>query len=840
MPGVQESFGSRIRHLREAAGLSQEALAERAGLSTNAISAIERGERKRPYPDTIRRLSSALELSDLQREQLATAARTGGDRGAVSLPERLDAPMPVEPDDLLGRDHEIGVTRKLLARGETRLLTLTGPGGIGKTRLALRLARLLHATFPGGIVWVDLAPLADDSLVMPAIGKALGVAQSPGQPIDRSIPTAIGRNEILLVLDNVEHVRGSAPALSGLLAQCPGLKILATSRAPLAIRGEQEYVVPPLSLPVGNLLATAPSVQLFLRAVRLRQPSFTIDPGESGPVAEICRRLDGVPLALELAASRVPLLGVHELLARLDAALPLLTGGKRDTPSRQRTMESAIRWSYDLLQPADQHLFRLLSVFSGGWTLEAVETVAERIGAGDIDVLDGMSALIEHSLVRRNEDLHRRPRYSMLGTFREFARLRLRESGEEAAAVDAHLRWITSLVETAEPHLFGPAQDFWLDQLAMELDNIRAALGADTPADAGDRLALAAAFWRFWYMRGYFLEGRSWLERCLATPGSASDDVIAKALNGAGILAQESGDFASADALYARALEIRRELGDVRGVAYTLSNLGLLADHRGDYDRAIALYEESLALSRELEHLPGVGNALNNLGLVYRDIGDLPRAQALHEESLAVLRRIGDQRGTANALNNLGNIAFDAGDLPRAKALHRESLEIRRRLDDRPGIAMSLKNLATLSRDEGDLSEAALLYRESLDIRAELSDQLGAIPTLGEVAALASIVDAHDVATRLVAAIHAIRDRLGAPAPPAAQERHEAILRDASNALSPTAHEAAVLAGASLDGPGAIRQAVDFLERFNADLQPASSTPERAQKRDNHAENVEK
>lgn len=820
MEEQQESFGERLRRLRESAGLSQESLAERAGLSANAISAIERGERKRPYPDTIRRLADALGLDTGERGHLVDAVRSGrrnGTTGETGVAGPAPTALPMPPDALLGRESEVTTVCDLLCRGEYRLLTLTGPGGIGKTRLALHLAHLMHDNFPDGIAWVDLAPLSDATLVLPAISKTLGIRTTPGELTYASLQAAIGARRTLMVLDNAEHVRDAAPDIADLLHHCAGLKMLATSRAPLDVRGEQQYAVPPLSLPpAGNgvrleSLSSIPSVQLFVRAVQLKLPSFQLEQEHAEAIATICRRLDGVPLALELAAARVPLLGIQALRERLDAVLPLLTGGKQDLPSRQRTMESTIRWSYDLLSQDAQHLFRVLSVFSGGWTLDAAETVAVGAGCADLGLFDGLAILIDHSLVRRIDDARGRPRYTMMETFREFARQRLREAGEEADAVRAHLCWMMSFAGAAEPHLVGPAQDYWLDQLANEHDNLRAALGSGLPGAEGDRVRLAGSSWRFWYMRGYFAEGRTWLERCIEQPGDAIDDTIATALNGAGILAQESGDFASAETFYNRALSLRRSSGDTRGLASTLSNLGLLADHRGDYDRAIALYEESLGLCKEPYHPSGVANALNNLGLVYRDLGDFARARELHQQSLPILRSIGDQRSTANALNNLGNIAGDLGEVDEAISLHKESLAIRERLDDRPGIAMSLKNLGNMARLQGDTLGAAALYEHSLAIRRDLADLLGAIPTLGDVAALASTTGHHDVAVGLVTAIRAVRNRLGAPPPPAASATHERIMLEAERLLSPDEIERARRFGDSLGGEQVIDEATAFL-----------------------------
>jgi predicted ATPase/DNA-binding XRE family transcriptional regulator len=685
----QERFGERLRRHREAAGYSQEDLAERAGLSANAISALERGDRKRPYPDTLRRLADALGLSATERSDLAASARRHPPE-ASSRPEQLSpSPSPALPGELtplIGREREAEVIQHLLSHLEGRLLTLTGSGGVGKTRLALHVARAASDAYRDGVVWVELAPVGEEALVIPAIARAMGLEEVPGGDHGAALRTYLRDRQALLVIDNFEHVLGAAMDLAALLRGCPGVSILATSRAPLHIRGEQEYVVPPLELPPAGHptarsdVANVPAVQLFVWQVRQRDPSFALCDENAAEVAAICRRLDGVPLALELAAARVKLLGTPELLARLDRALPLLTGGARDLPARQRTMEGTIRWSYDLLSPAEQALFRRLSVFSGGWTLEAAEAVASVPQPIALDMLEGMAGLIDRSLARQMPGGDRPPRFTMLEVLREFGRERLADTAELDAVRQAHLDWCVALAESGETGLAGPEQAAWLERLEAEHDNLRAALGSTAASSAEFRVRLAGALWRFWWWHGHFTEGRAWLDQVLATGAEVAAAWRSRALLAAGILAREQGDFDPAIALFDESLAIRRSLGDRRGTAQALNNLGLVAINQGLFDVATERFEEALALYRASADQLGIANVLNNIGIVAREEGDFTRARELYTETLGLLRALGERRGLASTLHNLGRVSRDQGDLARAETLYRESLDIEHRL----------------------------------------------------------------------------------------------------------------------------------------------------------------
>jgi predicted ATPase/transcriptional regulator with XRE-family HTH domain len=744
MTEQQGRFGDRLRRLREAAGFSQEELAERAGLSANAISALERGERKRPYPDTLRRLGEALGLTDAARAELAAALRPGdpapGERsGAASIPM---AALPGEPTPLIGREHEAEVVRHLLGRAGAQMLTLIGPGGVGKTRLAVHVARTVRDDYPDGIAWVPLAPLSEAGLVLPAIARALGLEEPRGDP-GAALRAWLRGRRVLVVLDNIERLLDAAPEVGALLSDSPDLRILATSRAPLNTRGEQEYLVPPLELPPAGVgqardaIAAIPAVEVFVWYARQKRPSFALTEENASTVAAICRRLDGVPLALELAAARARALSPAELLARLDHQIPLLVGGSRDLPQRQQTMRAAIDWSYSLLGDGERALFRRLSVFAGGWTLAAAEMVASW---GEIErdaVMDLQSRLVEQSLVVAESDRAGESRYRMLEPIRQFAARLVVDEGEASPLRDRQLAWCLGLAHAAEPELTGPDQRRWLDRLEVEHDNLRAAL-AWSLGDAGAHvtgLRLATALWRFWATRGHLAEGRRWLEAALAVAGEAPDDLRATALNEAGNLASDQGDYAQAVARLSASLDLRRATGDGDGMARSLNDLGNIALHEGDYEQARARYAEALEQFREAGVDWGIAITLHNLGIAAGYLGDA-RAEALLIEALGLWERLGDVAARARSLDALGVVVRGRGDLDRAVPLHEQSLAIRRALGDTRGIGVTLRNYGVVLRDQGHLAEAARLLEASLQLRRQVGDKMG---IGGSLAVLADI-----------------------------------------------------------------------------------------------------
>ena len=687
--------------------------------------------------------------------------------------------LPAAATPLIGREAEVTAVGERLLRDEVRLLTVTGPGGVGKTRVALQAAAGVQEHFAHGACFVDLAPLTDPALVPTAIATALGIKEQRVQGVPDSIAAYLGNKQVLLLLDNFEQVAAAAPQVSRLLAACPGLKVLVTSRVPLGVRGEREYPVPPLSLPdLRQLpplerLAQYEAMRLFVERATDVRSDFRLTAGNARAVAEICVRLDGLPLAIELAAARVRMLPPPLLLARLSRRLSLLTGGARDAPDRQQTMRSTIAWSYDLLDVGEQHLFRRMAPFTGGRSLDALEAVCNCDGRLGIDVFEGAEALLSKNLLRQAVGRAGEPRFWMLETIHEYAREKLAESGEAAVLAREHARYFLRLAEEAEPHLTGKEQQAWLDRLEDEYENIRAVLvwagEQATPGDQDGRppveaaaahaaeaaevgLRLAAALYRFWHTKGLYTEGRDYLQKALSVwatvngpewgqghqePDAAMIRIKAKALNGAGSLAERQGDKAAARPALEAALALGQAAGDQSIVAASLNHLATLAFGGADYSAARPLFEESLALQRELGNQWGAANALNGLGIVALEQGDFVASRALLEESLALRRDLGDKIGLSTGLHNLGFVAKQLSDYATARANYEESLALRREFGDRPGIAMSLHNMAVVAKEQGEYARARALYEESLALRREFGDKRSIGLSLHQLAVVA-------------------------------------------------------------------------------------------------------
>jgi predicted ATPase/DNA-binding CsgD family transcriptional regulator len=616
-----------------------------------------------------------------------------------SLPLTVHAAeLPAVLTPLIGRDRERALGRGLLRRSGVRLVTFTGPGGVGKTRLALQVAGEVDADglFPDGVVFIPLASIADPALVMPTIARALGVQEGADRALRDRIARQLGGRRILILLDNLEHLVAAAAELAGLLEACPDLTLLVTSRIRLRLRGEYELAVPPLTLPGADEpvadLTRSEAVRLFAARARELRPDFALTPETAPTVAEIVRRLDGLPLAIELAAARLKILSPEALLARLSRRLQLLTDGARDLPTRLRTMRDAVAWSDDLLAPVAQALFRRLGVFAGGFTLEAAEAVTQGLGASPPSVLDGLAALVDHSLVVRSSAPSGSARYVMLETIREYALERLADAGEEEEIRRRHAAYALTFAERAEPELTGSAQAAWLARLVDEEDNLRSALAWSLEREPATALRLAAALWRFWFASGRFQEGSGWLERALATDGGALE-ARAKALDGLLRLCSRRADYASAAAAGEEALILFRTLGDKRGVASALNGLGLTAAERGDRADAVRLFEESLARYRRIGDRHGTAACLNNLA---RLTGG-ERALELLEEALAVVREIGSTHAIGHVLQSLGNARRSMGDRAGAAVHYRESLTIAAGQGDRYLVADNLGSLARVS-----------------------------------------------------------------------------------------------------------------------------------------------
>jgi predicted ATPase/class 3 adenylate cyclase len=734
-------------------------------------------------------LPDAASLRDLGAHQLKDLARPEhvyelqhprlrGDFPPIHTLSTHPNNLPQQLTSFIGREDQIAEVCALLRK--TRLLTLTGSGGSGKTRLGLQVAADSLEAFQDGAWLVELAPLTEPGLVADAVATVLKVKEQPGKPIIQTLIEHLGQRRLLLVLDNCEHLLvDCAKVADALVRQCPGVKILASSREALGTAGEQMYRVPSLSLPdrkaaqTPETLSSYESVQLFIDRALLVRTDFRVTNKNAAALASLCHHLEGIPLAIELAAARVRSLGVEEIDGKLDQRFRLLTGGSRTALPRQQTLRALIDWSYDLLDDREQRLLQRLSVFAGGWTQEA----AEKVGAGEAieawDIFDLLTSLSDKSLVV-SEQMDRCSRYRLLETVRQYAREKLTDSGAGEAVRERHRDYYLALAEEANPKLIGADQADWLQRLEQEHENLRAGLNwSVVEAASGGGLRLCGALQRFWLTRGHLAEGWQWCVRILEKAGNADrTPERAKALNAAGALASYLGDFPAARARYGESLAIQREAGDRKGVAISLSNLGALALDEGDFVSARALQEESLAIAREVGHRSGIANSLGSLGNVALYESDYGAARALFEECLTMMRQLEDRGGTGSALNNLGNVAYEQGDYPAARAKLEESLAIKRELGDRYSVANSLSILGDMACDQGNFASARALHHEALMIRRELGERSGIAQSLQGLAATASAVGTTLSAARLWGMAERLREEIGSPLAPNERPRY--------------------------------------------------------------------
>jgi predicted ATPase/class 3 adenylate cyclase len=724
--------------------------------------------------------------------------------------------LPIQPTPLLGREREVAEIADLLRREDVRLLTLTGTGGTGKTRLALQSAAELIDEFEDGVFFVALALISDPELVASTVAGTLSVSESAGRALKEDLREYLSTKELLLVLDNFEQVVDAAPLVGELLSGCPGLKVLVTSRTLLRIYGEHEYAVRPLELPdPGHLppietLRQYEAIRLFTERAHAADTNFSLTNENAPAVAEICARLDGLPLAIELAAARIKLLSPQAMYSRLSNPLTFLTGGARDLPERQRTLRGAIAWSHALLDEGEQALFASLSVFSGGCALGAVEAICDAECGSFVDVLEGLSSLLDKSLLRQEEMVEGEPRFVMLETIREYARESLEARGNAEEIRRLHAEYFLALAEQGASELQGPEEVTWLERLEIDHDNMRAALSWTLQSEEAELgMRLAGALWRFWDMRGYYGEGRRWLEATLAKDGRASE-TRAMALEGVGWLADVQGDIDRAVAAAEEGLNLGARVKIQSNVTTSfLRILGSAAYVCGAHERAARLFDESLALSREARDERGVASSLLQLGNVSSDLGDYGEARTFYEEGLALSRKLDDKALLASALISVGAEFLLQGDPERGAILNEEAAQLYRERGNRGHLQYALDNMGWAALMRGDQQQAEALHRESLALSRQLGDKLVAAEALEGLACSASARGEAERVARLFGAAEALREAVGYRQEPREHALRKPYLAVARPQLAEAKWEAAWTEGRRLGFEEAIAYALE-------------------------------
>lgn len=735
------TFGQWVKQRRKALGLTQTSLAQQVACSKSLISKIESDERI-PAKPIIELLALHLKIPPAEYADFAHLARP------ELLVETETTVLPVSLMPLIGRERDVAAICSSLQQSNIRLLTLTGPGGIGKTRLALQIAEEVKDKFADGVYFVSLAPVRDPALAFSTIVQALGLKSMGDQRDDQLLITYLHEKAALLILDNFEQALPATKALAELLTFTLHLKVLITSRVVLRLSGEHEFVLPPLDVPDLTLavnpatLSNSSAVQLFVERARAVRADFALTNENAHSVAEICSRLDGLPLAIMLAAARCKVLSPQAILARLTGAmgggaLGLLTSGFQDLPARHQTMRQAIAWSYNLLGEREQVLFRRLGIFVSGFTLEAIEEVCGRQKSGtqprlrsaqDLSTLDSAVVLVDQSLLRQVEDLDGEPRFSMLEILREYAFERLIAHNELEMMQQQHAAYFLSLVDALEPKLRGAEQDFALKRLDVDYENIRAALTWSCASDPEMALRLAACLWEYWLSRNYLSEGRAWLTDILQRSDAISPQLLgvrAQVLNGAGLLISVQGDQPAASVYLQESLRLFQELGDQMGEAWALNHLGQTLNLSGQQEQAVPVFEASLQLFRSLGDNWHSAWVLINLGDVSLQRGEIDRALQFFSEARDLFSVLNHKRGQAHAIDRLGRLAIWRHDPGQAMNLYSESFRLFREIGELNGCALSLQNLGRLESEYGQKSQAIEYLIESLRLFRNLNDRWG-------------------------------------------------------------------------------------------------------------------
>jgi predicted ATPase/DNA-binding XRE family transcriptional regulator len=793
---VTESLAEVLRLFRSTAHLSQEALAERAGISTRTVSDIETGAAKSPRLVTVMLLGEALGLATEDRARLAAAARRPSERHvSATLPTHVTARAAA----VLGRDADVARLGALLRQKGTRLITLLGPAGVGKTSLAMRTAVDAAPEFECGAAVVELAPIADPSQVPAAVGHGLGLRDSAGD----AVTAYLHSRNLLLVLDNLEHLTPAAPWIGELLQTCPRVVILATSREPLHLQTEQAYSVRPLR--------SDAAVALFVQRAQMVQPDFAISAANAAAIDTIVDHLEGLPLAIELAAPRLLLLPPKALAARLERRLPLLGDGAVDRPERQQTMHGAIAWSYDLLSSDEQRLFRRLAILRGGGSLDAAAAVAGD-ASDERSILFRAAPLVDKSMLLLSEDDEAEPRIAMLEMLREFAFERLAESGELEDARQRHAHYVAQFAQNGQRELSGAAQALALSRFEREHGNIRAAL--EWGAERNDALfgsRLVAAVWRFWWMHGHLAEGVLWIRRFLAMRAVDADGIpdalYGSVLRGSVVLLSAMGNFDEALAWCEQAIALQRRIGDDAGLGASLTSLGILMQHRGDYDAAEAAHAEGLELRRRLGDEAGMATSLSNLASTAFSKNDLARAAELGDESAAIYRRLGHESGLAHALMKIGLVEARRHNYDGAEELFTQCLRMQHESGDTGSTLYSLINLATVAYQRGDYANALSRYRKALDLLDSMPNRYALAKTLEGIAPTIAALGDPSRGARLFGAAEALRRAVGSPIFPAERAEYDAEIATVRSLVGDDAFDVQWRIGATVSLDRALEEA---------------------------------
>ena len=750
------------------------------------------------------------------------------DRENLSDQPRHNLPAPTTP--FIGRAETVRAASELLVRSGVRLVTLVGPGGVGKTRLGLQVAAAAADAFPDGVTFIPLAPLDDPALVPIALARALELAESHSQPLFLRLLAYLRDRRHLLLFDNFEHLLPAVPQIGALLAEAPGVPIMVTSRAVLRCYGEHEFVVPPMAFltpeagSAAGSLAEYDAVRLFVAHAQAVRPDFRLNAANAAAVAAICARLDGLPLAIELAAARLKLRSPQTLLAELSNRLDALSGGPRDRPERQQTLRALLDWSYALLDPADRGVFAQLSIFVGGWTLEAAEAVCAS-GVPGRSVADRIGTLLDQSLIwGQPGDDDGEPRFAMLETVREYAAMRLGRAGGVDDAARRHAAYFLALAERGEGQLRGPHQQRWLDRLEAEHHNLRAALRWFLAAgDGASGVRLAGALVWFWFIRGHFGEGSEWLERALGVGGQGDAASRAKALTGLGMLIWRQGDYPHAATLLEEGIALCRAARNHAGLADALHHLAHVRETQGDVEGAARLFEESQTIARAAGDRWEIALTVNCFGAMLQRLGERDRALVLLEEGLVVARELRNGHCLADALRLLGLAAQERGDLHQARRLLEESLLHCRQLRDKPGSALSLGILGTILIELGDWAAATAAYRESLELRRDLGDILGVARCLEGLAAITAGRGDALWATRLGGAADGMRATIGVVPLRRQPPSHEGLMARARQEAGASPFAAAWSAGRALGPTDAIEAVLERPDTVAAGSPPGES-----------------